>query len=387
MMTAISSLKYLLVLIFGISGAWNISIHRLSLGLGGIGAALGLLLAAVVFERAEREPAAEPESAPDPDLRATGRRRALIVGAGKVGRTIATQIEANGHYEVVGFIDDDLQYVEQGHWPVLGGREATVHIVREYGIDEVVLAYAPTWQQRLAEELVTTQPDVQIRLVPSTYEALMQISAVQSLGDIAIVRLMTDTRRRSDRIKRLLDMSASLCILVLFAPLMLLLALLIKATSRGPVIFAQERVGRFGRPFTLYKFRTMVADAESATGPVLSTGKADSRTTRIGRWLRLFRLDELPQLWNVLRGEMSLVGPRPERPCFVAEFECTIPAYARRHQVRPGITGLAQVLGGYHTDARDKLRFDLTYVSHGSFRMDLDILLRTVLVVVLPDRG
>ncbi len=131
----------------------------------------------------------------------------------------------------------------------------------------------------------------------------------------------------------------------------------------------------------------MVSDAESRTGPVLSSGREDSRLTSIGRWLRLFRFDELPQLWNVLRGEMSLVGPRPERPCFVEEFERTIPAYAKRHQVRPGITGLAQVLGGYHTDARDKLRFDLIYVSHQSLWMDLTILFRTVWVVVAPHKN
>jgi lipopolysaccharide/colanic/teichoic acid biosynthesis glycosyltransferase len=126
----------------------------------------------------------------------------------------------------------------------------------------------------------------------------------------------------------------------------------------------------------------MVQDAEARTGPVLSSGRDDSRLTLIGRWLKLFRLDELPQLWNVVRGEMSLVGPRPERPCFVAEFEQSIPGYGKRHQVRPGITGLAQVCGGYHTLAQDKLRFDVFYVANQSVWLDLSIVWRTVLVVL-----
>ena len=130
----------------------------------------------------------------------------------------------------------------------------------------------------------------------------------------------------------------------------------------------------------------MVTDAETGTGPILARGTLDNRLTSIGKWIRLTRFDEVPQLWNVFRGEMSLVGPRPERPVFVDEFLLQTPAYAQRHQVRPGITGLAQICGGYHTDARDKLRFDLIYVSNYSLWLDLSILIRTILVVVLPNR-
>jgi lipopolysaccharide/colanic/teichoic acid biosynthesis glycosyltransferase len=149
-------------------------------------------------------------------------------------------------------------------------------------------------------------------------------------------------------------------------------------------MFKQERIGLYGTPFWIYKFRTMHEDAEAVTGPVLSEGICDARLTKVGRWLRLLRVDEIPQLWNVLRDEMSLVGPRPERTCFVREFEQSIPTYSRRHQVRPGITGLAQVCGGYHTGAGDKLRFDLIYIAHQSVWYDLAILLRTVLVVIFP---
>ena len=169
-------------------------------------------------------------------------------------------------------------------------------------------------------------------------------------------------------------------------PLLALVALLVKRTSPGPIIFAQERIGHHGKPFILFKFRTMRQDAELSTGPVLSPGDADCRLTPVGRALRRFRIDELPQLWNVLRGDMSLVGPRPERPYFVQQFEQIVPTYSHRHLARPGITGLAQVCGDYHTDARDKLRFDLIYVSHQSLWLDISILMRTVMVVLFPDR-
>jgi lipopolysaccharide/colanic/teichoic acid biosynthesis glycosyltransferase len=167
-------------------------------------------------------------------------------------------------------------------------------------------------------------------------------------------------------------------LLIVLAPVMALVALATRWSSEGPALFRQERVGQGGRAFSLYKFRTMVANAEALTGPTLSSGHDDPRLTPLGKFLRRSRLDELPQLWNVLIGDMSLIGPRPERPCFVEQFGQAQPLYVERHRVRPGITGLAQVRAGYHTDARDKLRYDLLYVSHPSPWLDLEILLRTI---------
>lgn len=318
--------------------------------------------------------------------RTQGLRRVLIIGAGTVGCNLARSLKDDGRYFVVGFVDDDIHEVLEGDFPVLGRRDQTLNIVAEYAIDEVILSYAPTWQQRIAEELLFRHPKVCVRIVPTAFEALMRMKDVESFGDIALVRLVTKTDGLNDVLKRSFDITSALFGLILLSPLMLLVAVLIRFTSRGPIIFAQERTGRFGKSFTLYKFRTMHIDAEAASGPVLAQGSADRRLTGIGKWLRLFRVDEIPQLWNVLWGEMSLVGPRPERPFFVRQFELQTPAYAQRHQVRPGITGLAQVCGGYHTDARDKLRFDLIYISHYSVWLDLSILLRTVLVVVFPRR-
>lgn len=313
------------------------------------------------------------------------RRRALIVGSRSIGKTLAESLEAVGNYQVIGFVDDDHLFDMQDQWPTLGGRAETEFLVAQYDIEDVFIAYAPTWQQRLAETLTAEFPSVNVRVVPTSYEALMCTGAVESFGDLAVVRMAHQTRWVDEVAKRLFDITFALLGLLLLLPISALAALVIKATSPGPAIFWQDRVGRHGKPFRIYKFRTMRCDAEKATGPVLSTGKNDARLTKVGRWLRLCRVDEIPQLWNVLRGDMSIVGPRPERVVFVNKFQKKMPSYARRHQVRPGITGLAQICGGYHTDARDKLRFDLIYVSHMSLLMDLSILLRTLLVVLRPE--
>src|SRR5215468_5662704 len=188
---------------------------------------------------------------------------------------------------------------------------------------------------------------------------------------------------RSASLKSGFDLVVACALIALALPLMLLVALAIKWDSQGPIFYRQERVGLGGRRFQVLKFRSMRQDAEANGQPVWAEVD-DHRITRVGRFIRWARIDELPQLFNVLRGEMSMVGPRPERPFFVERFESMVPSYGKRHQVKPGITGLAQVCGSYHTDARDKLRFDLIYVSHRSVWLDVKILLRTILVIVFP---
>ena len=182
-------------------------------------------------------------------------------------------------------------------------------------------------------------------------------------------------------VKRAADLLFAAVGLILTAPAVALAALAVKMTSPGPVLFRQERVGKGGRSFTIYKLRTMVLDAEKHTGPVLSAGAADTRITPVGKLLRATRLDELPQLVNVLRGEMSLVGPRPERPCFVRRYEVEIPGYRERHQVLPGITGWAQVHGGYAIEAEMKLRYDLLYIYNWSLWLDVKIMFQTLATV------
>src|SRR4051812_6541463 len=174
-------------------------------------------------------------------------------------------------------------------------------------------------------------------------------------------------------VKTLFDFGAALTLLVLTAPLIVLAMALVKLTSRGPALYAQTRLGKYGQPFTLYKIRTMTHDCESLTGPCWSL-PGDSRVTIVGRWLRRTHLDELPQLWNVLTGDMSLVGPRPERPEFLPKLEQVIPHYRRRLQVRPGVTGLAQVQLPPDTDLASveiKTAYDLSYVRTLGFGLDM----------------
>jgi exopolysaccharide biosynthesis polyprenyl glycosylphosphotransferase len=182
-----------------------------------------------------------------------------------------------------------------------------------------------------------------------------------------------------------MDIVMSLIGIVLTAPIMLMVAALVRITSPGPVIYQQQRVGKNGRVFTLYKFRSMRNDAEKHTGAVWATA-GDTRVTPIGRFLRKARLDELPQFWNVLRGDMSFVGPRPERPEFVNELTRQIPFYGERHTVRPGLTGWAQVTFRYGAtveDSMEKLQCDLFYIKNLSIALDLFVILKTIQTVVL----
>ena len=188
-------------------------------------------------------------------------------------------------------------------------------------------------------------------------------------------------------VKRFLDVTASFLGLVLLSPLLLAVSILIKIDSRGPVIFRQKRIGRNGKVFEIYKFRSMCVGAEK-TGSGVYSGKGDARVTRIGKILRATSIDELPQLLNILKGEMSFVGPRPERPSFVEELEQKMPFYAERHMVKPGLTGWAQInypYGASVEDARVKLEYDLYYAKNYSPFLDLLILLQTVRVVLWPE--
>ena len=189
-------------------------------------------------------------------------------------------------------------------------------------------------------------------------------------------------------LKRAVDVLGAIIGIVLFAPIMAIVAMAVFVDSEGPIVYSQKRVGRFGKPFTIYKFRSMRQDSE-ASGPVWSKGLRDDRLTRVGAFLRRSHLDELPQLFNVLMGDMSLVGPRPERPCFVEQLDDEIPSYDQRHLIKPGMTGLAQVHYRYDasvSDVKRKLRFDLLYVKRMCLTLDFRIIFWT-LAVVATGRG
>ncbi|MGE5482425.1 MAG: sugar transferase [Bacteroidota bacterium] len=226
--------------------------------------------------------------------------------------------------------------------------------------------------------------DKTVLLVPSSYEVMIQGARKTRLGDQLLFRIeplaLSPAQRFAKRVEDLLLGSLLAAAALVATPF---IALAIKLTSPGPVFYRQERVGRDGKRFFIYKFRTMVDGAEKLTGPVLAT-EDDPRITPVGRILRATRLDEIPQVINILKGEMSFVGPRPERPEFVEQFLQQTPDYAYRLKVKPGVTGLAQVRGRYDTSVTNKLRYDLHYIRNYSLLQDLRILFQTVWVALRP---
>ena len=194
-----------------------------------------------------------------------------------------------------------------------------------------------------------------------------------------VTRMLLTAEQRV--LKRILDIAVAVTALIILSPVMLITAVMVKLDSKGPVLYSQERVGLYGKTFFVHKFRSMKQDAEAKCGPVLAA-EGDPRITKFGRFMRATRLDELPQLFNVLKGEMSIVGPRPERPFFVKQFIAQKPEYDYRHNVKPGITGLAQIAGKYNTSAYDKLIYDLLYIQDVSVKTDLMITLQTFKVLL-----
>ena len=221
----------------------------------------------------------------------------------------------------------------------------------------------------------------QALLIPNAYEVFCSGMTLDKIDDVPVFRpqrLCLTLEQRS--LKRILDIVVALLGFLAALPFMLLTAIAIKIFDPGPVFYSQERSGRYEKPFKVYKFRTMRVDAEKLSGPMLAQ-ENDPRITRLGAFLRAVRLDELPQIWNVLVGDMSIVGPRPERPFFVEQFKQEIPEYVYRMNVKPGITGLAQVYGKYNTTAYDKLIYDLVYIQNAGIRTDLTIIIQTVRVL------
>jgi exopolysaccharide biosynthesis polyprenyl glycosylphosphotransferase len=329
-----------------------------------------------LLKRADRE---------TPAAGANGKRRVLIVGAGARGQDIARELleHKNGKLELVGFVDDhDLPRFDGV--PILGRFDQVLELVSAHDIDEIIVAYMPSWREELIKGAMQrgVADRIRIKVLPGFYDAMVGECEIERVEDIPLVRLNGRSPRRTLlAAKRAFDLTFSILGLLVAFPVLLIAALAIKLSSRGPVFFCQERVGYGGRRFRIYKLRSMVMDAERDTGPVLAQ-EYDERITWVGRLLRKTRIDEIPQFWNVLRGDMSIVGPRPERPEFAEQFAAEIPGYAERHKIRPGITGLAQVYGDYLTSVYHKLRYDWIYLHRMSAWQDLRILAMTVVTVL-----
>jgi exopolysaccharide biosynthesis polyprenyl glycosylphosphotransferase len=263
---------------------------------------------------------------------------------------------------------------------VVGTEDLTAHLER-LAPDQVIVATPSRHREILEEISLSPTFEGEIFVIPQLYEIHLGEVSFSLLGDVPLLRLTRPARPAWQQgLKGFVERVVALLLLLVLSPLLLLVALGIMVFSGLPVFYQQERLGKNMRPFTTYKFRTMIRDAEQAGAQFASVD--DPRVTGIGRPLRTARIDELPQLVNVARGDMSFVGPRPERPEFVRQFIDEDPLYAERYRVRPGITGLAQVSAQYATTAAVKLRFDLMYVYHQSLALDVRILLRTVQVVL-----
>lgn len=321
------------------------------------------------------------------------RRRLLILGAGQAGSALSHVI-LKGHgpyYDIVGFVDDvaSPRCDQIGDVPVLGGADRLGDLIWEHRIDEIIIASSGEVSGETLQILMDCyEHGIAITPMPLLYERLTGKIAVEHVGSqwyVALPLQPRQARTAEEALKRLLDIAGGLLLAVLLLVLLPFIAVAIRLDSPGPVVYRQERVGRRGARFTVLKFRSMMSDAER-DGEAQWAAKDDPRVTRVGRWLRRTRLDELPQAINVLRGEMSLVGPRPERPEFVAHLQQTIPFYRTRLAVKPGLTGWAQINYGYGDSvdaALAKLQYDLYYLKHQSFWFDVLILARTVHVVLL----
>jgi exopolysaccharide biosynthesis polyprenyl glycosylphosphotransferase len=290
---------------------------------------------------------------------------------------------------VVGWVSTPAATEEEpGLGPCLGTTEDLPALLAAGEIEDILLVGSgDSWQTRLIDSLAGTRPDhTNVLLLPDPFESLIGRMRYRWVRDLPLIEVVRETEWRINwPLKRLLDLSAGSLLVLAASPLMAACALAVRLTSPGDVLYRQQRIGRGQKPFRLYKFRTMRQDAEAESGEVLAQPE-DPRLTPIGAFLRRYRLDEFPQLFNVLQGTMSLVGPRPERPGFVQRYLAEVPGYAERFSLAPGLTGLAQVNGDYYSSPQNKLRYDLAYMANWTLWLDISILLRTV-KIVLTSRG
>lgn len=320
--------------------------------------------------------------------RALGVQKAIIIGSNIDTIEMATRIQefSESHIAIVGLITDEAPAdIGLGNLKILGEISEFEAILESADYDVAVVT--PSVDVHLKEKIVCHCYSIgkEVFLIPDLYEVLLLKAELNILDDIPVFTIK-DYNGDNTQLKRVLDLIIGGVAFVFTLPIMAVIALFIKLDSPGPAIYRQERVTKGGKIFVLYKFRTMVQDAEAGTGPVFAV-EEDQRATKVGRILRLSRLDELPQFYNVIKGDMSLVGPRPERPFFVEQFSKEIRGYDNRHRMKPGITGIAQIAGKYNTGPREKLVFDLLYAKKSDILVDLQILLQTVKVLFMRDKA
>jgi exopolysaccharide biosynthesis polyprenyl glycosylphosphotransferase len=324
-------------------------------------------------------------------IRGIGRKNALIVGFNENANDVQNQLKQHPALglDVVGYIkahnnSDDSEY---NGIKTIGTIDDLQETIDRFNAKEVIIALEREDKDALVEIIAKCEPkNVGLKIVPDLYEILSGQARTSQIYGIPLIDIMPELMPEWEKkLKRLIDISVSLVFLIITSPVLLITMLAIKLESEGSVFYRQERCGINGNVFRIIKFRSMRKDAEKLTGPVWSQ-KDDPRITKVGKFIRRTRIDEIPQIINVLKGEMSIVGPRPERPYFVEKLSMEIPYYKRRLKVRPGITGWAQVKHKYDEtieDVKIKLRYDLFYIENMSLRMDFKILFRTIFVMLL----
>ncbi len=317
-------------------------------------------------------------------------RRAAIVGTGKEASKLEIYLSRNTAlgYDIVGFVDPQkdgsVQTVQEDR--IIGTVKDLSVIIKNFSIQELLVTIASNFHNDILSLLLpATGEGIRVKVVPDLFDVVTgHVHSTQIMGQPFMEILPERLSFWQKVVKVCIDYIISFVVLLTGLPLWLVLALLIKLESKGSIFYRQERLGKGGKPFKVFKFRSMVQNAERKSGPVWA-GKNDSRVTRMGRFLRKSRIDEIPQLINVLMGEMSVVGPRPERAVFVDELKKMYPFYQKRLTIKPGLTGWAQVKLEYDTDMESvakKLRYDFFYIENQSIFLDLEILVRTLNVVL-----
>ena len=311
-------------------------------------------------------------------------QRILVIGAGLLGREITAKILAHREmgFEVAGFLDDDPG--KAGTMPlgvpVLGSTARAEEVLSAHRIDQVFITLPLDAHKKVMQLLeLMARECVEVKLVPDILQYATLNAALEDLDGTPVINLsQVPLQGWNSMVKRAMDLAVALAALMIILPFFPLIALAIWLEDRGPIFYRQERMGLDGNPFMILKFRSMRVNAEASSGPVWAI-KDDPRRTRVGRFLRQTSLDELPQFLNVITGDMSIIGPRPERPTFVREFKHKIPRYMLRHRVKSGITGWAQVHGWRgNTSIKKRIQYDLYYIQNWSIGLDLKILWMTV---------
>ncbi len=320
-------------------------------------------------------------------MRGIGQSETIVVGTGQKAIELFESVKkypALG-YNITGFVSTG-ESSENLPLQILGSIDDIPELIKKNNIKNILVAL-DSQQKEVVLTVVSlsTGFDISIKIIPDMYDIISGQARTNQIYGFPLIEIMPHIMQPwEESAKRLVDIVVSIVILTLSSPLWIMVAVAVRLESPGNVVYSQERVGIKEKRFRMHKFRSMRSDAEAKTGPVWAP-KNDPRVTNVGRFLRKTRLDEIPQFVNVLKGEMSLVGPRPERPHFVELLSKEIPLYKRRLVVRPGITGWAQIKQGYDTsidDVRSKVRFDLFYIENMSFRMDIKILLMTVYTMI-----